>query len=85
MKNYELILPNIEFRLDTIVGSKRLNFHVIFSDEVNLETIENEFLNDLHIKTPNVELRRFDRELQYQVNRNSFICGFNQWFNGKYR
>lgn len=47
------LLPNIEFRLNTIVssrtgGEKRLNLHVIFSDEVAVDDIEEHFLHDLH-------------------------------------
>jgi ABC-type cobalamin/Fe3+-siderophores transport system ATPase subunit len=46
------ILPNVEFRLNTIVTSKsgsekRLNLHVIFSDEVPPNDIEEHFLHDL--------------------------------------
>lgn len=54
LRNIELILPNIEFRLDNIVyrrgtkKPKRLNFHVIFSNEVDIEDIETQFLGDLH-------------------------------------
>lgn len=54
LKNIELILPNIEFRLDNIVyrrgikKPKRLNFHVIFSNEVDIGDIETQFLGDLH-------------------------------------
>ena len=32
-----LVLPNIEFRLDTMVNKNRVNYHVIFSDELQLE------------------------------------------------
>ncbi len=49
-----LLLPNIEFRLDKIVSSKkdgqqprRLNYHVIFSNEVSIADIEENFLEDL--------------------------------------
>lgn len=49
------ILPNIEFRLNSVISSKkdgqeprRLNFHVIFSDEVSPQDIEEHFLHDLH-------------------------------------
>jgi hypothetical protein len=50
--NVEKILPNIEFRLKSIVQSrggseKRLNLHVIFSDEVSEQDIEEHFLHDL--------------------------------------
>jgi hypothetical protein len=46
------ILPNIEFRLKHIVSSKngdekRLNLHVIFSEEVSIEDIEEHFLHDI--------------------------------------
>ncbi len=41
-----LILPNIEFRLRPLAG-QRVNFHVIFSDQVSPSTIEEHFLHDL--------------------------------------
>jgi energy-coupling factor transporter ATP-binding protein EcfA2 len=50
------ILPNIEFRLNNVISSRkdgqtprRLNFHVIFSDEVSDQDIEEHFLHDLHL------------------------------------
>lgn len=42
------VLPNVEFRLATIVDERRLNLHVIFSDEVPVADIEEHFLHDLH-------------------------------------
>lgn len=50
LKNLQLILPNIEFRLEKVVGGRKLNYHVIFSDEIDGDVIENEFLEALHIK-----------------------------------
>jgi len=52
LKNIFLILPNIEFRLKNIVSSrngeeKRLNLHVIFSEEVSVSDIEEHFLHDI--------------------------------------
>lgn len=53
LEHIRLLLPNIEFRLNTIVyrrGNKegrRLNFHVIFSDKVNPEDIKEQFLSGL--------------------------------------
>ena len=51
LQNIKLILPNIEFRLDTFVGSqslgKRVNLHVIFSNEVTASDIEEHFLREL--------------------------------------
>jgi energy-coupling factor transporter ATP-binding protein EcfA2 len=45
------VLPNIEFRLDNVVyrtsSGKRLNLHVIFSDDVSIQDIEEHFLYDL--------------------------------------
>ena len=50
LKNLDLILPVIEFRLKKFAGHKqfkRINFHVIFSDEVTADLIQNQFLNTL--------------------------------------
>lgn len=54
LPNFQLVLPNIEFRLDKIVAStkdgedpRRLNAHVIFSDEVAADDIEEHFLREL--------------------------------------
>jgi len=58
LQNFDLILPNIEFRLDKFVADKRLNYHVIFSDQIEADTIEKEFLEELHIKAPNAEPRK---------------------------
>ena len=43
------VFPNIELRLNTFVGSKAnsVNYHVIFSNEVSITEIENNFLNAL--------------------------------------
>lgn len=52
LQNIHAILPNIEFRLKTIIAGrngeeKRLNLHVIFSDEVSAQDIEEHFLHDI--------------------------------------
>ena len=54
LSNISCLLPNVEFRLDKIISSRRdggrprrLNFHVIFSDAVSPEIIEEHFLHDL--------------------------------------
>lgn len=44
-----LLLPNIEFRLDTLVDGNRINYHVIFSDKLDIEDIEENFLNQLNL------------------------------------
>lgn len=42
-----LILPNIEFRLNKLVGANRINFHVILSNEVPIDDIEENFLHEI--------------------------------------
>lgn len=67
LKNIELIVPNIEFRLNIFLNSRnsqtsrKINYHVIFSDELSTDLIEKEFLEQLKINdTDNSErpLRR---------------------------
>lgn len=41
------IFPNIEFRLKQIVGRDRVNYHVLFSDEVSIQDIEENFLHEI--------------------------------------
>jgi len=54
LENIVLILPNIEFRLDNIIYKRgnreprRLNFHVLFSNEVPVQDIKTQFLGELH-------------------------------------
>ena len=53
LANIDLILPVIEFRLDKFGGHrdfKRINFHVIFSNEVSADIIQNQFLSALSSK-----------------------------------
>ncbi|MBZ4651177.1 hypothetical protein [Thermosipho sp. (in: thermotogales)] len=62
-----LLLPNIEFRLNKLVGSNRINFHVIFSDKVSVEDIEENFLREIKFVyegTPQNE----DEELSLSIN-----------------
>lgn len=61
LQNIDLILPVIEFRLKKFAGHKqfkRINFHVIFSDELGPELIQNQFLNTLtgsYTLTPGID------------------------------
>lgn len=51
LSNIKLVLPVIEFRIARFAGQakwKRVNFHVIFSDEVDPQTIEQEFLTSIN-------------------------------------
>ncbi|MEJ7860887.1 MAG: TrlF family AAA-like ATPase [Pyrinomonadaceae bacterium] len=48
LQNIDLILPVVELRVDKFVGTdewRRINFHVIFSDELPVEEIQAQFLN----------------------------------------
>lgn len=62
LNNFQLVLPNIEFRLDTFVGGKRLNYHVIFSEDLNPDIIESQFLNELQIEKPGGEKIRLSHD-----------------------
>lgn len=42
-----LVLPNIEFRLRTLVGTQRVNYHVLFSPDVPIQQIEENFLHNI--------------------------------------
>lgn len=53
LQNIELILPVVEFRLSQFGGNKqfsRVNFHVIFSNEVDADVIHAQFLSALQNK-----------------------------------
>lgn len=41
------LFPNIEFRLNTLINGNRINYHVIFSDDVKIEDIEDCFLHEI--------------------------------------
>lgn len=65
LPNIELLLPVIELRLDKFGGSKsglsRVNYHVIFSNEINPDIIESQFLSALcskYVLTPEFETLR---------------------------
>ncbi len=53
LKNIDLILPVIELRLAKFCGHKefkRINYHLIFSDGISADVIEQQFLNALTSK-----------------------------------
>jgi len=53
LSNIEAIFPVIEFRIKKFAGNrdfKRVNFHVIFSDEISCDRIQEQFLNTLQSK-----------------------------------
>ena len=50
LQNIDLILPVIELRVDKFVGNadlNRINYHVIFSDNVSIATIKSQFIASL--------------------------------------
>lgn len=52
LSNIDLLLPVVEFRIKKFAGvefrnTKRINLHVIFSDELQVNTIKSQFLNAL--------------------------------------
>ena len=52
LQNIDLILPVLEFRIQKFAGvefkeTKRINFHVIFSNEISPATIQSQFINVL--------------------------------------
>lgn len=48
LQSVDLIVPNIELRLNVLGNNKRINFHVIFSDKLLPEDIEEDFLHELY-------------------------------------
>lgn len=63
-----LLLPNIEFRLDKVLSSRRdgeqprrLNYHIIFSDTVSINDIEENFLHNLEFTYQGDPIFGFDR------------------------
>ncbi|MDR1006527.1 MAG: ATP-binding protein [Bacteroidales bacterium] len=53
LQNIDLILPVVEFRLAKFCGHdqfKRINYHIIFSNEVSADIIQAQFLNGLSTK-----------------------------------
>lgn len=60
LKNFDLILPNIEFRVN--INDYKFNYHVIFSDEIDPDKIESDFLQDLKIMDYKGERTRLNKE-----------------------
>jgi AAA domain, putative AbiEii toxin, Type IV TA system len=69
LKNLDLILPVIEIRLDKFGGSKnnisRVNYHIIFSEEIDPQTINHQFLFGLSSK---YQLSPMAEEINLQWN-----------------
>lgn len=57
LSNFDTVLPNIELRLGTFIPKRsdgtqlrRLNFHIVFSDDVEPDVIEQQFIQALHFQ-----------------------------------
>ncbi|MHB1758104.1 MAG: TrlF family AAA-like ATPase [Leptospirillum sp.] len=80
LKNIDLFLPVIELRLDKFGGSQnhlsRVNYHIIFSDELDPDLIEQQFLNALSSKytlSPQYEPFRTSGDWKALPNKKSLI------------
>ncbi|MCK3684222.1 TrlF family AAA-like ATPase [Maribellus sp. YY47] len=65
-----LILPNIEFRLHELVEGRRINFHVIFSNEVPIRDIEEHFLHELDFVHESLP---FEKDNQRKLKESNLI------------
>ena len=53
LQNIQTIFPVVEFRVKKIAANnvfKRINFHIIFSDQIPTELIKQQFLTQLYAK-----------------------------------
>ncbi|NLV27398.1 MAG: hypothetical protein GXY48_09570 [Methanomicrobiales archaeon] len=88
--NFNLIVPNIEFRLESLIidgSAKKLNYHIIFSDDLAPDVIQRNFLNDLKIKFPNNESRSLCHESlielgQYVQQKNREFLDVSEYIAG---
>lgn len=69
-----LLLPNIEFRIDVLADGNRVNFHVVFSDDVEIEDIEQNFLQELKVTCEGIpqnsdEDRKLSRRTLEQIGQ----------------
>ena len=81
LNNFDLILPNIEFRLDTLVGQRKINYHIIFSEEIPLDTLKREFLGRITIGTSKGTERTLCRESIEEIGQK--LKSENKTFQGK--
>lgn len=73
LDNFDLILPNIEFRLDDIVveddDRTRINLHVLFNNELDVNNIRDNFLHELHFKDRRNNRRPLTRDNLERLGR----------------
>ena len=66
------LFPNIEFRINRIVNNKRLNFHVLFSPELDPELIEEQFIRRIDFVHQDHPGGYADRRAPTRVNLTAF-------------
>ena len=65
------IMANVEFRLDVAIekgGSKKLNMHVVFAENLTAKQIEENFLSQLHFTFEGVPQQRDDKRPLNRAN-----------------
>jgi len=75
LQNIDLILPVLEFRIAKFAGVdfgnlKRINLHVIFSNEIDIEIIKSQFLNGLE---QSYKLEKDGNEWHRAITKDSLI------------
>lgn len=63
-----LLLPNIELRLKCLVGTNRVNYHIIFSNDVPVREIKENFLENLYIS---YEGNPDSADYKFKLNKNN--------------
>ena len=83
------IFPNIELRLDTFVGEKAhsVNYHVIFSDKIPIQNIEERFINKLNLsyRSESIPLNKNSIAQighEYKENNNSYDKKYDDYLVG---
>jgi len=66
------LFPNLEYRINTIVNNKRLNFHVLFSPELDVQLIEEQFIGRLDFVHQDHPGEHADRRAPTRANLSAF-------------
>lgn len=82
LNNLDLVIPNVELRINNIVESRKsgngdaIEVHVLFSDELAPSTIENEFLAQLNAKDPHGNDIAIQRDSLVELGNNERFDDF---------
>lgn len=78
------VFPNIELRINTFVGNHThsVNYHVIFSDEVSIQDIEENFINKLtftknpgdNLSLTKHNLTEYGNDLKHDNEKKAILC-----------